>query len=76
MYLSKTYDCLPYDLLIAKLETYGLDRESLLLLSDYLGFPDRELATPQDYAHYFSKFFLMVERSGICNFADNNGHLW
>ena len=34
--LSKAYDCLPHDLLIAKLGAYGLDRSSLRLLTDYL----------------------------------------
>ena len=36
MDLSKAYDCLPHDLLIAKLGTYGLDRSSLRLLMNYL----------------------------------------
>ena len=36
MDLSKPYDCLPHDLLIAKIEAYGLDRPSLRLLMDYL----------------------------------------
>ena len=30
--------CLPHDLLIAKLETYGLENDSLNLLLDYLSF--------------------------------------
>ena len=38
MDLSKAYDCLPHDLLIAKLGAYGLDRSSLRLLMDYLNF--------------------------------------
>ena len=38
MDLSKAYDCLPRDLLIAKLEAYGLDNGSLNLLLDYLCF--------------------------------------
>ena len=35
MDLSKGYDCLSHDLLIAKLGVYGLDRSSLRLLMDY-----------------------------------------
>ena len=31
--LSKAYDCLPYDLLKAKLEAYGLFKSSLNLVS-------------------------------------------
>ena len=34
--LSKSHDCLPHNLLIAKLGGYGLDRSSLRLLMDYL----------------------------------------
>ena len=36
MDLSKAYDCLPHDLVIAKLEAYGLDTNSLRFLFDYL----------------------------------------
>ena len=36
MDLSKAYDCLPHDLLIAKLAAYGVDFNSLSLLYDYL----------------------------------------
>ena len=36
MDLSKTYDSLPYDLVIAKLEVYGLDTNSLRFIFDYL----------------------------------------
>ena len=35
MGLSKAYDCLPHDLLTAKLEAHGLDNGSLNLLLDY-----------------------------------------
>ena len=38
MDLSKTYDGFPQDLLIAKLEVYGLANGSLNLLLDYLTF--------------------------------------
>ena len=36
MDLSKAYDCLPRDLLIAKLAAYGVDLSSLRLIYDYL----------------------------------------
>ena len=36
MDLSKAFDTLPHDLLIAKLHAYGVDINSLLLIKDYL----------------------------------------
>ena len=42
MDLSKSYDCLPDDLLIAKLEAYGFNRSSLRLLMDYLNFRNQQ----------------------------------
>ena len=38
MHLSKEYECLPHDLLKAKLEAYGLDKPSLNLVNDYVSF--------------------------------------
>ena len=36
MDLSKAYDCITHDLLIAKLAAYGFDHYSLLLIHSYL----------------------------------------
>ena len=36
MDLSKAYDCISHELLIAKLECYGLDEISLKLILNYL----------------------------------------
>ena len=36
MDLPKAYDCLPHNLMVAKLEAYGLAKESLQLISDHL----------------------------------------
>ena len=34
--LSKAFDCLPHDLIIAKLHAYGFDKASLRLMRSYL----------------------------------------
>ena len=36
MDLSKAFDCLPHDLLLAKLKAYGVNEESCNLMGSYL----------------------------------------
>ena len=44
--LSKVFDCLSHDLLIAKLHAHGIDIDSLNILQDYLN--NRKLRTKVD----------------------------
>ena len=52
MDLSKAYDCLPHDLLIAKLQAYGHDRSSLRLLMDYLNSRKQRTKVGSSYSRW------------------------
>ena len=41
MDLSKAYDCIPHDLLLVKLNAYGIDIVGLLLISDYFSYQNQ-----------------------------------
>ena len=50
--LITLYDCLPHNLLIAKLVAYGLDRSSLRLLMDYLHFRKQQTKVGSSYSKW------------------------
>ena len=52
MDLPKAYDCLPHDLLIAKLGAYRLDRSSLRLLIDYLNSHKQRTKVGSSYSRW------------------------
>ena len=79
--------------MVAKVDAYGLAKESLLLISDYLSYCKQRMKTGSacsDWANiihrisqgsilgpllfniFINDIFLVVEKSGICNFADDN----
>ena len=64
MDLSKAYDFLPHDLLIAKLEAYGLDNGSLNLLLDYLSFRKQRTKVGSAYSKW-SKFRRGIPQGSI-----------
>ena len=53
MDLSKAYDCLPHDLLIAKLEAYGFATNSLRLLYSYLTTRRQRVKINSTYSSWF-----------------------
>ena len=52
MGLSNAYDCLPHDLLIVKLEAYGLDKASLNLVNHYLRFRKQRKKIGSSYSDW------------------------
>ena len=52
MNLSKAYDCLPLDLVMAKLGAYGLGRSSLRLFMDYLNSRKQRTKVGSSYSRW------------------------
>ena len=93
MDLSEAYDSLPHDLLVAKFEAYGIDKNGLNLIHNYLTNGKQRTKISSSYSEWYNKvrsvpqgsilgplffnlfindFFLFIERTNICNFADDN----
>ena len=50
MDLSKAFDCLPHDLLVAKFEAYGVGKAALNLISNYLSHRKQRTKTGSSYS--------------------------
>ena len=64
MYLSKAYDCLPHDLIIEKLEAYGLDTNSLRFVFDYLSSRKQRTKIGSTYSNW-SKVLCGIPQGSI-----------
>ena len=53
MDLSKAYDCISHELLVAKLECYGLDELSLKLILDYLSNRKQRTKIGSSFSYWF-----------------------
>ena len=54
MDLSKAYDCLPHDLLVAKFEAYGIDKNGLTLIYDYLSNCKQRTKINSSYSDWYN----------------------
>ena len=91
MDLSKAYDCLLHDLIIAKFEVYGFDNISLTLIHSYFSNRKQRVnigsatsaqihiltGIPQGFTIgplniFINDLIMFIEKSDICNFADDN----
>jgi hypothetical protein len=64
MDLSKTFDCLPHNLLIEKLKTYGLSDKTLKLLLNYLTNRKQCVKVGSSFS-YWEEIYLVIERKFI-----------
>ena len=62
--LSKAFDCLPHELLIAKLDAYGFDKSSLKLIHSYLSNRKQRVKVNDRYSSW-SKILFGVPQGSI-----------
>ena len=63
MDLSKADDCLPHDLIIAKFEAYGISKEGLKLLPDYLTSKKQHIKTGSSHSMWSEIRKAVLQRS-------------
>ena len=65
MDLSKAYDCISHELLVAKLECYGLDELSLMLILDYLSNCKQRTKIGFSFSYWFDIISFGVPQGSI-----------
>ena len=61
--LSKAFDCIKHELLIAKLNAYGFDSPSLKFISAYLNFRKLKFKTGSPFSDYLNILFSVPQGS-------------
>ena len=61
--LSKAFDCIPHDLIIAKLEAYGFHIDALKLIHDYLSNRKQRVKVNDAYSSWKDIFYGVPQRS-------------
>ena len=87
MDLSKAYDCVNHDLIIAKLEAYRVGENSFNLIQNYLSQRQQRVKVGSSFSEwleiilgipqgsilyvFINDLFLFIKETDICNFADD-----
>ena len=61
--VSKAFDCIPHDLIIAKLEAYGFHIDALKLIDDYLSNRKQRVKVNDAYSSWKDIFYGVPQRS-------------
>ena len=70
MDLSKTYDCIPHHLIIAKLSAYGVDNLSLSFIHNHLSYRKQRVKINDCFV------VLVQDQPNGCKFCKVPGHFY